>query len=212
MQKYLLSAFLLFSTLVAAQESRDEKEPVFKPALVAGFNATQVDGDDLAGYRKIGLNAGGSAFIRLPKNFSVNFEILYSQKGSRTSGNQTINSDTYKLILDYVDVPVIFNYHDKDAQKNDVAIFGLGVIVNSLVRQKELIGGVECEGGDCNTYKTLGLEAVASVTFVFAKHFGINLRFTYSLLNIASSNVPYSNLKNGGQRNNALALRMMYFF
>ncbi len=211
MQRYLLLSFQLFSTLIVFAQEK-EKESIFKPAVIIGFNATQVDGDDLAGYRKIGANIGGAAFVRLPKNFSFNFEILYSQKGSRSSASQAIGSQSYRLILDYVDVPLVFNYHDRDKQKRDIAIFGLGVVFNSLVRQKQLIGGGDCHGIECNSYKRAGLEMLANVTFVFAKHFGVNLRFTYSLLNITSAPALGSNLKNGGQRNNIFALRGMYFF
>lgn len=217
MKKSILFHLLFFSTLLAfaqIQDKPNEKKSVFRPALMVGMNATQVDGDDLAGYRKVGLNAGAGVYVLLPRNFSVNMEILYSQKGARTSANQMVqNSDDYKLILDYVDIPLIFNYHDKDNMKEkDVAIFGLGFIVNTLVRNKQLFGGQECVGNDCNEYRKLGLEAVANVIFVFARKFGVNLRFTYSMLNITSKPVDYSNLKNGGQRNNVLTFRTMYFF
>ncbi len=202
---------LLFSTIgMFAQDA--EKESIFRAAVIAGFNGTQVDGDDLAGYRKFGLNAGGAAFVMLPKNFSVNFEILYSQKGSKRAANQiTIPNTLSKLSLDYVDVPLIFNYHDKDARGRDVAIFGIGFVFNSLVRFK-----AEDEYGPVNNaenpYQRFGLEAAANVTFVFAKVVGINLRFTYSITNIVKEPIAISNLRNGGQRNNVFSLRGMYFF
>ena len=209
MKKSFVIHTLLFSTLcLFAQESK--KESIFKPAIVLGFNATQVDGDALAGYRKFGLNAGGTVFVRLPKNFSVNFEILYSQKGSKKSNNQLNIDAPSKLVLDYVDVPLIFNYHDKDSRGKEIAIFGLGFVFNSLVRFK-----IEDEFGPIsnakNPYQRFGLEAAANITFVFAKRFGANLRFTYSLLNIAKDPIAISNLKNNGQRNNVVTLRLMYF-
>src|SRR5688572_14807215 len=109
MKKSIFLSLLFFSTLVVYSQDQKKKESIFKPALIIGMNATQVDGDDLAGYRKVGLNAGAAAYIRLPKNFSINFEILYSQKGARASANQYIlNSQDYKLVLDYVDIPIIF--------------------------------------------------------------------------------------------------------
>lgn len=211
MNKSILFALVFFSTLSAFAQKPDEKKSIFRAAAILGFNATQVDGDDLAGYRKLGLNAGGAAFILLPKNFSVNFEILYSQKGARASSNQLTNDVLKKIVLDYVDVPVLINYHDKDKEGNDVAIFGVGVIFNSLVRYKlEDIYGTLSPGTEI--YERFGAEAAANVTFVFARKFGINLRFAYSLNNIAAVPIAISNLKNGGQRNNMLAARAMYFF
>ncbi|HXH19808.1 MAG TPA: porin family protein [Chitinophagales bacterium] len=212
MKKSALIASLLFSTGFLFGQEKSKEESIFKAALIMGFNATQVDGDDLAGYRKIGANAGGAAYVRLPKNFSFSFEILYSQKGSRSSASQTFGSQSYKLILDYVDVPVAFNYHDRDKHDRDIAIFGLGVVLNSLVRYKELRGGGEYEYPEGSPYRRFGAEVLGNVTFLFAKHFGVNLRFTYSLTNITNRPLPFSNLKNGGQRNNVVTLRGMYFF
>lgn len=208
-KKYFIIQSLLFSTFfLFAQEH--EKKSIFRAAVLAGFNATQVDGDDLAGYRKFGLNAGGAAFVMLPKNFSVNFEILYSQKGSKKSSNQLFIDAPARLVFDYVDVPLIVNYHDRDAKGREIALFGLGFVFNSMVRFKAendygVIHNAE------NPYHRFGLEAAANITFVFAKRFGANMRFTYSLTNIAREPIAISNLRNGGQRNNVVTLRLMYF-
>ncbi|MDZ4847316.1 MAG: porin family protein [Chitinophagales bacterium] len=213
MNKSILFALLFFSTLSAFAQKPDEKKSIFQAAVIVGFNATQVDGDQLAGYRKIGANAGGAAFVRLPKNFSFNFEILYSQKGSRSPANQnTYSGESYKLILDYVDVPLVFSYHDKDKMGKDVAIFGVGIALNSLVRYKELRGGGVYEYPEGSPYKRLTAEALGNVTFIFAKHFGINLRFAYSITDIVNRDLDFSTLNNGGQRNNVLSMRGMYFF
>jgi len=209
MNKSIVICALLFSTFILFAQD-DKKESIFRAAVILGFNGTQVDGDDLGGYRKFGLNAGGAAFVMLPKNFSVNFEILYSQKGSKKTNNQLFIEAPSKLSLDYVDVPLIFNYHDKDSKGKDIAIFGLGFVFNSLVRYKveDEYGVLDLE----NPYHRFGLEAAANIIFKFAKRFGINLRFTYSITNIAKEPILISNLKNGGQRNNIFSLRGMYFF
>jgi len=209
MKKSALSIVLLFSTLfLFGQDER--KESIFRAAVILGFNATQVDGDDLAGYRKFGLNAGGAAFVMLPKNFSMNFEILYSQKGSRKTSNQAAINAPDKIVLDYVDVPLIFNYHDKDSKGRDIAIFGLGVVFNSLVRYKaeDVYGTINAE----NPYHRFGLEGAANISFVFAGRLGVSLRFTYSITNIARVPIEISNLRNGGQRNNVVSVRGMYLF
>lgn len=196
----------------SAQEEKVKKS-IFRAAIYAGFNATQVAGDNLAGYRKIGANVGPSAFVMLPKNFSVSFELLYSMKGSRPSNNElfidaqnggVVEIEDYKLILDYLDVPIMINYHDKDR-----AIFSLGFIYNNLVRYKETIGGVVQEG---NPYRTAGVEFLGSVTFIFKQHYGVNLRGTYSLSDIRNEPTPYPNNTGGSQRNIVLSMRLMYMF
>ena len=62
---FLFSLLALHAFTLFAQE---EDKSIFQPVVIIGFNATQVAGDDLAGYRKIGANTGAGVFIRLPKN------------------------------------------------------------------------------------------------------------------------------------------------
>jgi len=205
MKKSLITFFQLciFSGLIIAQPT---DEPIIRPGVFVGFNATQVDGDDLTGYRKIGANIGGTAFIRLPRNFSVSFEILYTQKGAKSTVNQPCpNSQSCKLILDYIDVPLMINYHDKQR-----AIFGLGVAYSNLIRHKEIEDGDDID--ERNSYNRVNAEAVVSITFIFKENYGVNMRFTYSLSDINKEPIAYSNLKGGGQRNNVLSLRGLYLF
>jgi hypothetical protein len=204
---------VLISPLLAQEESNPEKnvkQSIFRPYAIVGMNAAQVDGDDVAGYTKLGVNGGLGTFIMLPKNFSVGFELLYSQKGAITTrNNRSPQFDYFKLNLDYLDVPVMISYHDKQR-----AIFGLGVIVNNLVRNKE-------ERGTINPalplvpefeYRRLALEAMANVSFHFTKKFGVNLRFAYSLTDIGKVKYSVSNLKDSSQRNNYFSARLFYLF
>ena len=197
-----------------AEKTAAPAEPIINPVLIFGMNASQVWGDQLTGYRRVGANAGAGAFIRLPKHFSVSFEVLYSMKGANSGSRESVKIPgdtnvyyTSKLILDYIDVPIMFNYQDKR-----IAIFGAGVNYTSLVRYKEVRNGKEYEYPGGNPYKVAGLEFVANVTFVFAKHYGVNLRYNMSILNINKEGIIYSTAKNKSQQNNYLTLRFMYFF
>jgi len=57
-----------------------------KGALIAGMNVSQVDGDEIYGFKKVGLNAGASATLPIGKWFTFTIETLYSQKGSNQQG------------------------------------------------------------------------------------------------------------------------------
>lgn len=206
-------ALLLFHTILiisayGQQTSNPEskvKKSLFRPFVVAGFNAAQVDGDDVAGYTKLGFNGGIGTFIMLPKNFSVGFELLYSQKGAiTTKNNRSPQFDYFKLNIDYLDVPIMISYHDKER-----AIFSLGMIVNNLARVKEERGFNVGLYPDFD-YKQVSLEGMASVSFHFSKKLGMNLRFAYSLNDIAKQKYGISNLKDSSQRNNYFTARMFY--
>ena len=85
-------AIILCTCCVLWAQKGPDKEPIFKPMIILGFNATQISGDNIAGYRKYGCNCGIGTFVRLPKNFSLGFEMLFSQKGSHSSINQVDNN------------------------------------------------------------------------------------------------------------------------
>lgn len=211
MKGIYFTALLIFVSLidVHAQDKKvvpPGKEQIIQPAIIAGFNVTQVDGDDLTGYHKFGANVGAGAYIRLPKNLSVSFEILYSQKGSKSSSvEKDIIGGKYKLILDYIDVPLMFNYHDKE-----IAIFGAGISVNNLIRYKQTFTGASKPPDQ--EYKRIGIDGVMSVTFLIKGKIGVNMRYSYSMAKINSKAIPWSNLSYGQQRHNILGLRMMYIF
>lgn len=89
----------------------------FKGSLVAGFNASQITGDSMAGFNKFGLLAG--AMVKRPLSARSSFELgfLFSQKGSR-SGNDTASSGIPKpffgLTLNYIEIPILYQYEFKD--------------------------------------------------------------------------------------------------
>lgn len=194
---------------VKAQEEPEKKVKyqLFRPFISAGFNAAQVDGDDLAGFNKFGFIGGIGTFIMLPKNVSVGMELLYSQKGSRsTKRNPHPEFNKFKLKLNYIELPLMLSYHDRNR-----AIFSLGIIINTLASYDEVRFGTNFSDSVSFTpYKTISTDIMGSVSFYFIPKLGINLRFAYSLGNIAKEKNFSSNLKDQTERNNLLTARLFY--
>lgn len=103
--KTIFSFFLIYliAATVHAQNIKNE--------LIIGLNASQIDGDAMAGFNKPGLLFGGSTGFDIRKNFGLRFRILYSQKGSRNGEN-----DPIFLInrLNYLDFPLLFVFEPKE--------------------------------------------------------------------------------------------------
>ena len=57
----------------------DEVPRTFYGGLIAGANFTQVDGDNYAGYHKVGLNAGGIVYTR----FDEHRDIVFTERCAR---------------------------------------------------------------------------------------------------------------------------------
>jgi hypothetical protein len=67
--------FFLFLLLCNIQLFAQESEVrTFNATIIAGINASQIDGDFTAGYNKIGLNVGAKAGILLAKRWETGFE------------------------------------------------------------------------------------------------------------------------------------------
>src|SRR5665811_2045188 len=89
--------FILFINVVSAQR--------FEGGLLAGFNASQVEGDTYKGYNKPGILAGLYVETDVAPAVFIAMEIKYSQKGARNK--VTIkNPEKYIMRLGYIDVPV----------------------------------------------------------------------------------------------------------
>jgi hypothetical protein len=81
----------------------------FKTGLTFGVNTSQISGDNLSGFRQFGISAGGFAKINIDEKKSLQFEILFLQKGSRKNPDPDENDYTsYKLRLNYASVPLLY--------------------------------------------------------------------------------------------------------
>jgi len=90
-----------------------------KGAVVAGMNLSQVDGDEVYGFHKVGLNLGAAVIVPFSDHWEVSMELSYSQKGSYQKPHYDSDSLTgeYKLKLNYLEVPVLVHFNDRDKIK-----------------------------------------------------------------------------------------------
>lgn len=173
----------------------------FKAAAIIGMNAAQVDGDDLAGYHKLGLNTGVKAYGFLSDKFSLSFELLFAQKGSKSSNSEISHTDL-KLTLNYAEIPFLINYHDKNG-----AIFGLGFAYARFLNYKRFENGIDTTIED-NPVNNNDFSFIADFTFVIKDHFGINGRYQYSIAPVAQW--PGSNFRNFNVFNSVISFRLLY--
>jgi hypothetical protein len=109
----------------------------FRGGVVMGFNAAQLDGDASAGYNKMGLNAGAKVLIELTGRFQISTEILFSQRGSRTTEKEA--PVTRSCTLNYLEVPILLNIRDwikksDDEQEFYKVGFSLGFVYGRLFK------------------------------------------------------------------------------
>lgn len=101
----LLTATLGFSQ-VTTGDTRDELKLGFK----AGVNFSNVydeEGQDFVAKGKAGFAAGGFVSIPIGKFFGIQPEIMYSQKGYKSSGNVLGFNYDYSKTTSYLDIPLL---------------------------------------------------------------------------------------------------------
>lgn len=200
--KIALSLLLLcvFHSIVFAQS--------IKGGLITGFNMTQVDGDEVYGYHKYGLNAGALAIVPVNDKFSFSLEILFNQKGSYQRPWQMYDSanGAYKLILDYLDVPVLFQFEDKKVIK-----FGAGFSWGRLVQFKEWEHEKRIEWDTPNgPYKKSDVDFIFDVQLRLVQGLSLDMRYAYSIGKIRTRTFLSGETRK--QFNNMITLRMIYVF
>jgi len=149
---------------------------LIKASVPIGLNFTQVDGDDIAGYNKLGFSAGVGALIDINRyqTFEAGFEILYNQLGSKSSGAQiSFQGFSLKLTYDYLSIPVYVNY--KDIGKGYI---GAGLVISRLLNNKRFENKIEV--AELNEVNNFDLGVFAQVGYLFNPNMRATLRVGYS--------------------------------
>lgn len=158
-----LILFLLIVNPINAQK--------IKGGFQVGGVISQVDGDDQAGYNKIGLFVGSFATLPFEKyNLQLQMEINYAQKGSR----KYTGSYFYKISLHQIEVPLLLGWNP---WKN--LWLEIGPSFNFLVDAKEILNDIEIENQ--SKFHLFELGGIAGISYCIREHYGFGVRFNYSL-------------------------------
>lgn len=212
---FLLTAITGVSRVFAQVEDDANGNPrIFSVGVLAGSNFCQVDGDNFAGYYKVGLNVGGIAYAKVRKNAALSFEILYSQKGAKSRYGRYGDIDSalyinkYATNLNYAEIPVMINFFDKHRSHA-----GLGVAYGRLINSDEKVSTNPVYSRDLNKdypFKKNDFQLIAGAQLHLWKGLFMNLRVQYSLVPIRTNLPP--GISRSSQYNNLWTFRLMYLF
>lgn len=185
---------------------------VIKGYVAGGINLAQVDGDEVYGYKRIGGNMGVAAMIPLGMNFDISLETSFSQKGAYQKPQYKSDSlnGAYELRLNYVEVPVLIHYTDKD-----FISAGLGFSWGRLVGASEYEHGFQTATTANNgVYALNDYSVLLDLRMRMSDNLKLNFRYQYSMASIRTR--EFTNLANQkwtrDQFNNLLTLRLIYMF
>jgi hypothetical protein len=197
---------LLFGNNINAQ--------IIKGQLIAGFNFSQVDGDEVYGYKKPGLQLGLGAMIPFGDKWDLSIETLYNEKGAKQKAQYPIQADStngaYELFLNYLEVPVLVHFTDKD-----FITVGTGFSWGRLFTAREYEHGRQTSTNAQNeVYDPNDFNVLVDLRMRLYRQLKINFRYAYSLAKIRTREYTSSqgNLWTRHQYNNLLTFRLVYMF
>ncbi len=191
---FLFSIFILFSTVLIGQQ--------FKGGINLGLMGTQVTGDDLAGFNKAGIKAGGFVSMALNDKSSLQMELNFIQKGSRKNPD-SLDYSTYLMRTNYVEIPVHYKYY-----WNKYAItFEGGASIAALVYSLELRNGVDDMPVAFNRFD---YSWEIGIFYQLWERTAINVRYSYSILAMRPHYLGQSTWRNHGQYHETLGISLYY--
>lgn len=214
----IFSLFLLVNTqgITFAQSNFYlEKERTFYGGAVIGTNFSQIDGDNFAGYRKVGINAGGIIYTHVAPHVAASLEILYSQRGAKSNKSQFSNTKQflitdYSIDLHYAEVPIQIHYYDKRRSH-----FGGGFSYSQLIGSEEKATTNNTSFNDTSNlddfnFKKYDINFVIGGNLHLIKGLYLNVRFQYSLLPVRT--LIHPEFGRAEQYSNMWVMRLMYLF
>lgn len=202
------STLLLIITLMTHTSVFGQR---IKGMAIAGGNLTQVEGDEIKGWSQFGFSGGLGAIFPI-KNWGINIETLYSQKGSFQKAQfDDERTGEYRLRLNYFEIPVYATYTDKD-----VISFGAGGYYAGLLSAREEIhSGNVAPYTDTVSFNNYDIGFLIDVRFRVWKPLHLSVRYSQSITSIrAREYVPSAPSEpfTRQEYNQVITLRVIYLF
>src|SRR5690349_12369117 len=159
--------FLIISILVMPFISRAQS---FHAGAFGGISTSQVSGDNLGGFDKAGLYAGGFVNLSMSEKWLFQMEITYIGKGSRPSkSDEEAGFPGVFPTLNYAEVPVVFIY--KARPKINIEV---GPAVGILIYSRE--EDIFAERDIVRPYNDFDFSFVVGFDYFLSEKFSINSR------------------------------------
>lgn len=171
----------------------------FYGGITAGISASQIDGDEQAGYRKIGLMGGGFVGYPISQAWNAEMEFYYIGKGAVNNLEQADGTvfQEFKTHLNYIEMPFLICWQPFKRISFAGGAAASFLMSEKLYTQKRLIPE------ENYTMQNIDFTPMLRLEFFANKNLSINLRFSYSAFSIR---------KDFGWFNNNMSLAVRYSF
>lgn len=163
--------YILAISVCIISVARPAEAQRFLGGLVGGFNLSQIDGDKLAGFNQIGLNAGARVAAIINERWQLSLELLFSQQGSSRTPNDDLSSIYDHIRTNFVEAPVLINFIEWKFHISGG--FSYARLINFTA--------VDFTGEDISDNQNFNpgiFSFIVGATFYFNEHSGLNLRWS----------------------------------
>ena len=173
----------------------------FDSYLNAGISASQIDGDKLNGYHKLGAVFGWDIIINIADEWKLNTGLQYIGKGAKVSPNMVVG-DYLKTQLNYVSLPIVLQYYQNRLYFEAGVL--PGYLFNAYVKDIE-----KYKRKDDGYYNNLDLPLCLGIGWKLTDQLNVGMRINYSLLSIAGTNSSTMNVYSlAYQLNNTISITL----
>ena len=180
----------------------------FGGGIIVGASTSQVAGDLLGGFNKIGILAGAYTNLKVKESLSFQFEITYIEKGSRNPNMHESNHPNYEKIeitLSYIETPLTINLQQKENLGIELGIipaFNISATLNSADAKNISVPNPQ--------YKKYDLGVCAGINYHITDNIILNTRISNSIIPIRPHTSGATNGWNKGQYNTVLTFAIHY--
>ena len=180
----------------------------FGGGIIAGASTSQVAGDMLGGFNKIGLLAGAYTNLKIKENLKLQFEIIYIEKGSRNPNmheSNHPNSEQIEITLSYIEIPLTVNLQQKENLGVELGIipaFNISATLNSAYEKNISVPNPQ--------YKKYDLGVCAGINYHITDNIILNTRIRNSIIPIRPHTSGATFGLNKGQYNTVLSFAIHY--
>lgn len=187
----------------------------FSGGLRGGLVASEVSGDNLGGPNKLGWHASAFTFTPITETISLQLEIMYITKGSRSVPSERNNFFEYTFHLEYVEVPVLMlmdvsQFSQTPVLENLTLHAGLSGSVLVGYREEEDGAPIPPPGGQ--DFHPAELNIILGFAYPLSEKLNFQLSFSNSLTPIRPHASGETVWYNWGQYNTLWTFSIAYIF
>ena len=203
--------FIMFIALTNNIVSNSQN---FEGGIIFGANTSQVGGDNLSGFHKVGPIFGIFSNKSVNSQTNLQFEMYYINKGSN---NQDMNNDLHTnylvpdITLKYIETPLILQYY----LKNKLLLEG-GITTAYLIDgyYNDFYGKIKNQSNF--PFKKYDIGLILGVNYKYSENISFNTRISNSIFPIGKEDSSIFNENNNynsitkGKYNSVLSISVYY--